>query len=206
MMSTEYVVVDDFLQKAGMTADEFEDISVVTRFIEATELDNDLLDLIPDAVVRGCAENLKNGEPISYGHLLAETELMNRSEIDLSRLKQAVVMRVRDASISCLVIDFEIKKAYVSLEGSIVDNVCYCEKVIQLTDEAVRDVAAVLETAGILNAEYQYTGDTSYRQDTILALAFPNGIARYESYGIDSGIPVEIIHACNYLIKCFYNM
>lgn len=206
MMSTEYVVVDDFLQKAGMTADEFEDISVVTRFIEATELDNDLLDLIPDAVVRSCAENLKNGEPISYGHLLAETELMDRSEIDLSRLKQAVVMRVRDASISCLVIDFEIKKAYVSLEGSIVDNVCYCEKVIQLTDDAVRDVAAVLETAGILNAEYQYTGDTSYRQNTILALAFPNGIARYESYGIDSGIPVEIIHACNYLIKCFYNM
>lgn len=206
MMSTEYVVVDDFLQKAGMTADEFEDISVVARFIEATELDNDLLDLIPDAVVRGCAENLKNGEPISYGHLLAETELMDRSEIDLSRLKQAVVMRVRDASISCLVIDFEIKKAYVSLEGSIVDNVCYCEKVIQLTDDAVRDVAAVLETAGILNAEYQYTGDTSYRQNTILALAFPNGIARYESYGIDSGIPVEIIHACNYLIKCFYNM
>ena len=205
-MNTEYVVVDDFLQKAGMTADEFEDISVVARFIETTELDNDLLALLPEAVVKGCAENLKNGEPISYGHLLAETELMNRSEIDLSRLKQAVVMRVRDASISCLVIDFEIKKAYVSLEGSIVDNVCYSEKTILLTDEAVRDVAAILETAGILNAEYQYTGDTSYRQDTILALAFPNGIARYESYGIDSGIPVEIIHACNYLIKCFYNM
>lgn len=205
-MNTEYVVVDDFLQKAGMAIDEFEDISVVTRFIEATELDNDLLDLLPEAVVRGCAENLKNGEPISYGHLLAETELMDRSEIDLSRLKQAVVLSVCDASISCLVIDFEIRKAYVSLEGSIVDNVCYCEKTIQLTDEAVRDVAAILEIAGILNAEYQYTGDTSYRQDTILALSFPNGIARYESYGIDSGIPVEIIHACNYLIKCFYNM
>jgi len=205
-MNVGFVSVEEFLQAAGMTLQEDSDAALIERFIAESKINARILGKIPRNVLQRYVYQLVEREPISYIHLMDEDVLMDRRKIDYSDIRNMMIMRIHDASVSCLVIDFEIGKAYISLHGAIVEDVCRAEKVIELSEGALGDVGAILNTAKVKEAEYLYQGDTSYRQGMVLAMELSGGIARFASVGINSGFPRMMYEACNYLMKCFYNM
>lgn len=205
-MAVRLVTVDQFLEKAGLDAAAVPDTEVIGRFILERDLDEYIFGMIPAEVVRRYAEHLLAGEPIGYGFLLEgqpQIELGQRDPKDVTHL---AVVRMQSGSVESLLVDRTIGRAYYSRHGFVLDDVCYAEKAIPLTDERTAALAGQIAAAGLPSAGAEYTGDTDCRMYTVLLLAFEDGVVQYISRGMDSGMPQSITGLCRQLLMQFSSL
>ena len=202
-MAVRLVTVEEFLAKAGMDASAVPDTDVIRRFILERDLDEYVFGLIPAQVIRRYAEHLIRREPIHYGQLLQDMPLTRLDGRDLSAMTHLAVVRSQGSSVESLLVDCALGRAYCSLHGFVPDDVCYAEKAIPLTEELTSAMAGQIAAAELPPAGQDYPGDTAYRMYTILLLAFEDGVVRYVSRGLNSGMPLPIVRLCQQLLALF---
>ena len=202
-MAVRLVTVEEFLEKASMDASAVPDTEVIRHFILEWELDAYIFGLIPAEVVRRYAEHLVRREPIHYGQLLQDMPQAEIGGWDLSALTHLAVVRSQGSSVESLLVDYALGRAYCSLHGFVLDDVCYAEKAIPLTEELTSAMAGEIAAAELPPTGQEYLGDTAYRMYTILLLAFEGGVVRYVSRGLNSGMPLPIARLCQQLLALF---
>lgn len=204
-MAIDLVSADQFLEKAGMQAAEISNKEVIEAFIIERDLDEYIFEMIPADILRRYAEHLLNDEPISYSHLLESTPTIEKEKLDFQNLTHLAVVIMQNGRTQSVVADMALKKAYLSMHGFVLDDVCYAEKSILLTDELISTMTDALVAAELPPSSEEYQGDTSYRCYTILLLVFDDGTVQYVSRGLGSNMPASVSSVCQQLITKFVN-
>ena len=200
-MAVELVSVDQFLEKAGIPADSPEEREAIAQFIAERDLDAFIFELLPDEVVRAYADCLLYGEKISYSDYLEAEAGELAEDADFSDLKTLVLEIEGDATLESAVVSFEHGKAYLSLSGSVIDDVCYAEKTVPLTEELETALRAALAGAELPREQYEFKGDDEVRGGFILVLETDEGLVRYVAYGGGNGFPDTAAEACYAIIR-----
>jgi len=202
-MAIQLVTVDQFLEKAGLQSVDVPNPKAIEEFIHNIDLDEYIFEAIPAGVLKKYAEHLQSNEPISYNHIFDELPATALNDHKLQDLSHVAVIQMERGIAHSLLIDYKLNKAYFSLHGIVLDDVCYAEKDIFLSNELISFIENELTNANLPSTGAEYTGDMNYRFYTALLLAFDDGIIRYSSRGLNSNMPSTVFHVCRQLIMKF---